>query len=245
MHHKSNQILSLNKAHYDHSWHGHKIKPHTAWPHWQIIKKHVKTGPLLELGPGSKPKIPVQDNSFVEISQTAAKKLSSLGGKVIKSNLTTKLPFPDQYFQAVLAFELLEHLPNDQKVLREIHRVLVPSGIGIVSFPLHMNRWNTYDATVGHVRRYEPNSIEKIVKQAGFAIKAYAGIDIPWPSKFTGSLLSFLWKLNPQLFSTTAQWLDDRPGAAISAPINTRQWNNQATDYLQDFSTGLFVLTKS
>ena len=40
-----------------------------------------------------------------------------------------QLPFEDESFEAVLMFDLLEHLDDPSKSLREVHRVLKPRGI--------------------------------------------------------------------------------------------------------------------
>jgi len=45
------------------------------------------------------------------------------------------LPFADEAFELVTAFEVIEHLPNWQKLLTEAKRVLKPGGILLVSTP--------------------------------------------------------------------------------------------------------------
>ena len=46
-----------------------------------------------------------------------------------------RLPFPDETFDAVLLLDVLEHLPSEGAALAEAWRVLVPSGVLIVSVP--------------------------------------------------------------------------------------------------------------
>ena len=46
-----------------------------------------------------------------------------------------ELPFEDHYFDVIVSFETIEHLSNPEKFLKEIHRVLKPGGVIIVSCP--------------------------------------------------------------------------------------------------------------
>lgn len=45
------------------------------------------------------------------------------------------VPYPDAFFDAVLLLDVLEHVPDDAAVLREIARVLRPGGMLILSVP--------------------------------------------------------------------------------------------------------------
>jgi GT2 family glycosyltransferase/SAM-dependent methyltransferase len=47
----------------------------------------------------------------------------------------TELPFPDAHFDAVISFETLEHLQEQEQMLSQIRRVLKPGGFFIVSSP--------------------------------------------------------------------------------------------------------------
>jgi len=47
----------------------------------------------------------------------------------------TRLTFPDESFEAVLSFDVLEHVPDYKSALREFHRVLAPGGQALISVP--------------------------------------------------------------------------------------------------------------
>jgi SAM-dependent methyltransferase len=47
-----------------------------------------------------------------------------------------KLPFEDQSYDFVFASHVLEHIPDDEKAISEIRRILKPNGIAILPVPL-------------------------------------------------------------------------------------------------------------
>jgi SAM-dependent methyltransferase len=49
---------------------------------------------------------------------------------VVQGSLT-ELPFPPSTFDLVCAFDVIEHIQNDQLALREIHRVTVEGGLSL------------------------------------------------------------------------------------------------------------------
>jgi SAM-dependent methyltransferase len=52
------------------------------------------------------------------------------------------MPFPDGTFGTVVCTEVLEHIPDPQKALSEIRRVLVPGGTLVGSVPARSFVWN-------------------------------------------------------------------------------------------------------
>ncbi len=71
-----------------------------------------------------------------DINDEALNKASERGVTTVKADLNTdKLPFPDNYFDAVIMEEVIEHLVNPDNALEETYRILKPDGIFILTTP--------------------------------------------------------------------------------------------------------------
>ncbi|RZS89538.1 methyltransferase family protein [Motilibacter rhizosphaerae] len=83
----------------------------------------------------------------------------------------TRLPVADASIGLVVAFDVLEHIPDDAAALRELHRVLRPGGTLLVAVPAGMRNWSAHDVAVGHVRRYEREGLRDLVAGGGFELR--------------------------------------------------------------------------
>lgn len=73
-------------------------------------------------------------------------------------------------FDLVGAFDVLEHVVEDETVIAEIHSVLAPGGGFIASVPQHPFLWSEVDDLSYHVRRYRRGELEDKLRAAGFDI---------------------------------------------------------------------------
>jgi SAM-dependent methyltransferase len=80
------------------------------------------------------------------------------------------LPVPDGGFDLLVAFDVLEHIEEDDKVAAEIHRVLRPGGTALIAVPCDMALWSAHDVATGHVRRYTRQSLRAVVEGAGLVV---------------------------------------------------------------------------
>jgi len=75
---------------------------------------------------------------------------------------------PDDTFDLVCAFEVLEHVEDDEGELRAWRERLRPGGWLLLSVPAHENRFGPADRRVGHVRRYDPDRLAALLDETGF-----------------------------------------------------------------------------
>jgi ubiquinone/menaquinone biosynthesis C-methylase UbiE len=82
-----------------------------------------------------------------------------------------KLPLKSNSFDIVTALDLLEHVKDDQKALKEMKRILRPDGYALITLPAFPSLWSSHDLFNKHYRRYTKKDILNKVKRAGLKIK--------------------------------------------------------------------------
>ena len=95
-----------------------------------------------------------------------------------------QLPFESNDFDVILCNHVLEHIPDDQRALKELFRVMKPGGMGIFQIPLDINRKNTFEdksitdpkkrakifGQYDHVRIYGMDYFERL-ESCGFKVE--------------------------------------------------------------------------
>ena len=103
-----------------------------------------------------------------ELSCEAAKEaLGRLGSGEMVCGDVSALP-AGAVFDAVCAFEVLEHIEDDGAALRSWRERLRPGGSLLMSVPLYQRRFAAADRFVGHFRRYDPEPLGELLEAAGF-----------------------------------------------------------------------------
>jgi len=94
------------------------------------------------------------------------------------------IPF-ESHFDAIGAFDVLEHIEQDELVISQLSKALKPGGILLVTVPQHPDLWSLQDEMACHVRRYTATELKQKVKDAGFEI-----VDM---GSFVSLLLPVMW----------------------------------------------------
>lgn len=132
--------------------------------------------------------------------------------------VSTGLPFEDNFFDCIFAGEIIEHLIDTDFFIKEIFRVLRKNGCAIITTPNLVsfeNRlrillgiypiWVNYRLEgPGHMRAYTPKTLKKQLSQHGFIIEEHKGNWVPFiPQKFIDDVkcpwLSITGELFPNL----------------------------------------------
>jgi len=114
-------------------------------------------------------------------------------GDVLMGDLL-RLPFRDASFDLVVAMDVIEHVDEDEAVLKEALRILKPGGLLYVTVPAFMFLWNFQDDVSLHKRRYRLPGLLKVSAAAGFRIRraSYMNFFMFPPVLLVRSLLKLL-----------------------------------------------------
>lgn len=80
-----------------------------------------------------------------------------------------KLPFEAE-FDVVAAFDVIEHISEDEQVLKNFHRAIRPGGGCLITVPQHQWLWSPVDEAACHQRRYSSRELHTKVEAAGFRV---------------------------------------------------------------------------
>jgi SAM-dependent methyltransferase len=94
------------------------------------------------------------------------------------------IPFVEE-FDVVGAFDVLEHIEEDQTVLDQLFQAVRPGGGLLLTVPQHQSLWSETDVRACHKRRYTREDLVRKVESAGFQTRRV--------TSFVTLLLPFLW----------------------------------------------------
>jgi SAM-dependent methyltransferase len=139
---------------------------------WKIAKHVPHSGRILDIGSGTAPISPDLTRTVVaDVSEEAMKNVDA-ASKVVTS--ITAMSFDAASFDCILCSEVLEHIPDDEKAISELRRVLRPGGVLLATVPYQKRFWAEDDEYVGHVRRYDPDELEQKLRAGGFrSVRTY------------------------------------------------------------------------
>jgi SAM-dependent methyltransferase len=129
--------------------------------------------------------------------------LKALGYSVQKSLSEIQ----DQTVSCLISVNCIEHVADDEKIVREFGRVLNTDGVLVIYVPALPILYSKMDIAVGHYRRYTKKRLDKVVVLGGFRVEQIRYVDS------LGVLASLLFKMRSDSSGTPSKysiWIYDR-----------------------------------
>ncbi len=144
-----------------------------------LIRKHKDGKTLLDIGCGEgfflfNATKAGYTTKGIEISQDAAEYAEREFGLDVEAKPFEELQFPDNYFDVVTLWQVLEHVPYPLIVLKEVRRILKPEGLLATSTPdiesilakIFRRRW--WNLRRLHINQFTTRTLTDMLKRAGF-----------------------------------------------------------------------------
>ncbi len=163
-----------NQRFYDRLWRDVRLRLPPQFNTWALLAPLARgAARRLEIGAGMRPRIPLPGTHFVDVSRPALQALRAAGSLPAAAEIGA-LPYRDAAFDLVCAFDIVEHVRDDRRALAEIARVSRPGAPVVLSVPLYMRAWTSFDDLVGHRRRYEPDALAALLTAHGLVLERSA-----------------------------------------------------------------------
>ena len=128
----------------------------------------------------------------------------------VKLGTLKKAKFNDNFFDVITMWDVLEHMPDPNKELEEIYRILKPGGFLIINYPdfssvtakIFGSKW--WFIFLSHLFYFEHDSINKILTKNKFEILKFKNY---WQSTSWGYLATTLRLYNENLSETLIKLL--------------------------------------
>lgn len=150
-------------------WHVKSKHPH--YIHYYFLIRDIREaineyarGHFLDLGCGNKPYESLYNPKTEQ--QVGCDVIQSDQNRVDVICLATELAFPDARFDSVLCTQVLEHVFDHNKMMKEVFRVLKPGGHVILTVPF---AWELHEEPYDFFR-YTKHALKELFEQTGFQI---------------------------------------------------------------------------
>jgi len=144
-----------------------------------VVGKEYVKGHVLEVGCGEGRGVSLlmqEASSFTAVDKIKPViddlKVKYPAGKFVSMNIPPLNGLSADTYDRVFSFQVIEHINDDVLFLKEIHRVMRPGGIALITTP---NRKMSLSRNPWHIREYLPNEL-KLLAQKIFAHAEMKGI---------------------------------------------------------------------
>jgi ubiquinone/menaquinone biosynthesis C-methylase UbiE len=139
------------------------------FPHAQsLLEIGCGSGDVLETIAAARPQMRVVGSE--PLVEGLARAREHVGQSIMLLQMDARrLPYVEE-FDVIGAFDVIEHIVEDEVVLAEMHRACHRGGGIILTVPQHRWLWSGTDEIAHHVRRYQAGDLRLKVEAAGFSL---------------------------------------------------------------------------
>ena len=144
---------------------------------WILKRRFHQMNTFLEIGCGTGFVLSGVHSAFPEVSLSASEidlaGLPFVRQKVESADIfqmdARRIPFREE-FDVIGAFDVIEHIEEDEEVLGQIYNACKPGGGVVITVPQHPSLWSEVDEFSCHKRRYTKNELVGKIQKAGFEV---------------------------------------------------------------------------
>lgn len=170
---KAYHFAELAKAEAGYFW----FRSRNALIQWALKKYFPQCKSLLEVGCGTGFVLSGLSKVFPDIrlvgSEIFTAGLAFAAARLPKAELVQmdarQSPYIEE-FDVVAAFDVIEHIKEDEQAIACLHRAIKPGGGCLITVPQHQWLWSHVDEEACHERRYSSEEICRKIQDAGFEI---------------------------------------------------------------------------
>lgn len=145
-----------------------------------LIRRRVrppKNARVLEIGCGTGHNLKMLSEfgtvAGLEIDEAARSFAEKRAGhEIFSAPLPELAGIPERHYDVVGAFDVIEHIVDDEGAIASIARLLKPGGKLVMTVPAHQWMWSAHDVVNHHQRRYSKASLRRLI--AGSPLKLEA-----------------------------------------------------------------------
>ncbi|NSW55052.1 MAG: class I SAM-dependent methyltransferase [Armatimonadetes bacterium] len=167
----------------------------------RIIRRYVPSGRLLDIGCGvGETLIAARDAGFepvgLDVGKYPVEHCRGLGFEVHRASIT-RTGLPDDSFDVVTMWDVIEHIPRTSEGLREVRRILKPGGLAAIITPsceyLRAHLWRqTYRGYRGnwaktHLVYHHSRTLDRVLRECGL-------VPVPGAALYATTLPGFLFE---------------------------------------------------
>ena len=145
-----------------------RLRRYLRAPRPRIIDVGCSTGYMLK---ALRARFPHAIVAGADITREPLEKLARSMPEVALFHLDIlRSPLPENTFDAAILLNVLEHIADDQAVLRHVYRFLKPGGVAVIEVPAGPGLYDIYDRQLLHYRRYRLADLVERLRAADFHI---------------------------------------------------------------------------